>query len=119
MKLKVNSDERGELFEAFHFPNDGQVFCVKIAPNATRGNHFHCRKIEHFCVIDGDAMITLRSMGRKTRVPFMVSGNEPEVVKIKPRQAHNILAGDQGCTLLVWASEIFDENDSDTYKEVV
>lgn len=36
-QLEVKTDSRGSLVEAFKFPNDGQLFYIKINPNETRG----------------------------------------------------------------------------------
>lgn len=112
------TDERGELVEVFKFPNDGQVFCVKVPQGTVRGNHYHKRKTEHFCVISGEATISTRPVGVKPFNQFSVSGREPEVIVIQPNNVHNIEAVTD-CVLLVWVNELFDRNNPDTYSEVV
>lgn len=111
-------DERGELTELFKMPHDGQVFCVKMPQGAVRGNHYHKRKTEHFCVVSGEATISVRECGQKPFTQYSVSGREPEVITITPNNVHNIEAATD-CFLLVWVDEQFDPADPDTYPEAV
>lgn len=112
------TDERGELVEVFKFPHDGQVFCVRMPQGLVRGNHYHKRKTEHFCVISGEATISVRGRGQKQFDQYSVSGREPEVVTIALGNVHNIEAVTD-CVLLVWVDELFNANDPDTYAETV
>lgn len=112
--LKAKEDERGALVELFKLPNDGQVFLVAVNALMTRGNHYHKRKTEQFCVVAGQAIITLKK--GKDVGKFAVSGDDPHVIKIPPGYAHNIQTGEGGCLLMVWVNEKFDENNPDTYE---
>lgn len=114
--LEVKSDERGDLFEAFKFPNDGQVFVVNIRPFATRGNHYHTHKTERFLVVKGSADIKV--WFGKSEHEFTVSPQDPAVITIEPGWSHNITAGHNGCLLLVWVNEQFDPEDADTFPAV-
>ena len=60
-KLEIKSDPRGSLLEVFKSPEWGQVFYSTSKPGVTRGNHYHTRKLEKFCVIEGQAMIRMRN----------------------------------------------------------
>ena len=119
-KLKVKKDERGELFELFHLPNDGQVYCVFSEPGAIRANHYHKRKEEKFCVIYGEAKIRLRERTTNKIKEFLVSGGAPEIIAISPNSVHNIEnTGKNRMILIAWTSETFNPADPDTYKEEV
>ncbi len=114
-------DDRGDLLELFKIPNQGQVFLVNILPNKTRGNHYHTRKIEHFVVVAGTATVNLRNIeqeGFAARAELL-DGQFPRTIEINPKTVHNIVAGHDGCLLLVWCNEHFDEKDPDTYFEEV
>jgi len=118
-KLEVKSDKRGDLIEAYKFPHDGQVFYVVSAPNQTRGNHYHKRKIEHFLVISGDAEIHVRDRKTMDVMKVSASGSNPLVATIYPNNTHNITAGVNGCIFMVWCDEIFDPENPDTFREEV
>lgn len=107
-KLELKVDNRGGLVEAFKLPNDGQVFYVKINPGQTRGDHYHVRKTERFLVISGTAEMTINN------TTVSLDGDNPTLITVFPPNNHKIYSKD-GCTVLVWVDEIFNEKDSDTY----
>lgn len=118
--LEKHEDERGSLVEAFKIPNVGQVFYSTSKPGVIRGNHYHKRKIETFCVIEGEAKITLRNRDTNEIEEHKVSGDKPEHVVMKINWTHNIQnTGETEMKLLVWANEVFNPNDPDTYSEIV
>ncbi|PIR41805.1 MAG: hypothetical protein COV30_01260 [Candidatus Yanofskybacteria bacterium CG10_big_fil_rev_8_21_14_0_10_37_15] len=119
-KLKIHKDERGQLIEIFKIPNIGQVFYSTSKPGVVRGNHYHTRKIEYFCVIEGDAKISLRNRRTNELEEHVVSGKEPSIVKMKINWTHNIQnTGKTEMKLLVWTNEVFDPEDPDTFSEEV
>ena len=118
-KLEVKVDYRGKLVEAFKLPSDGLVFYLNIKPGEMRGNHFHLRKTEHFLVVGGSAVISVRDKESGTVVHTEVSETNPLVVHIHPNNTHNITAGKYGCICLIWCDEQFNEEDSDTYPEEI
>lgn len=118
--LKIREDERGELVEVFKVPGFGQVFFSISKPGVVRGNHYHKRKIEKFCVIEGEAEISLRNRQTEELKSYLVSGKKPQVVPIPVNHTHNIVnVGNSKMKLLVWSNEIFDPDDSDTFSEQV
>lgn len=118
--LKIRQDERGKLVEVFKVPEFGQVFFSVSKPGITRGNHYHKRKVEKFCVIEGEAEINLRNRKTGELKKYSVSGDKPQIVPIPVNHIHNIInTGDSEMKLLVWANEIFDPEDSDTFSEEV
>ena len=119
-KLEIKQDERGGLMEVFKFPNDGQVFYSTTKPGFIRGNHYHKRKIEKFCVIEGSALIRLRNRETNEIKEYSVSGGKPELVEMTLNWTHNIKnVGDGEMKLLVWVNEVFNINDHDTFAEEV
>ena len=110
MNLKINEDKRGKFMEVFHLLNDGQISYCTINPKETRGGHYHKRKKEIFCVLEGEAVIHLP--GKR----ILVNGNEPELVEILTGEVHSIQNfGLRDVKFLIWCSEIFNPKDDDTF----
>lgn len=116
---EVKKDRRGSLVEAFKFPNDGQVFYVIANPNESRGNHYHERKTEHFLVMYGSAVITVKNRDTNDMMRVEVSGYKPMEVTVAPNHTHSITATAEGAIFLVWCDEIFNKDDPDTYPEEI
>lgn len=119
-KPKIKRDERGFLAELFRIPGAGQLFFSTSKPGAVRGNHYHSRKIERFCVIEGKAKIRLRDRETGEIKEYFVSGDTPEIIDMPINWTHNITNIGYGeMKLLVWVNEVFDTEDPDTYREEV
>lgn len=119
-KLEIKSDNRGSLMEIFKIPSFGQVFYSVSKPGMIRGNHYHIRKKELFCVIEGRAKITLRNRETGQKEEYVVDGVEPELVEMKIGWTHNIEnIGNSEMKLLAWVNEIFNPKDPDTFYEEV
>lgn len=119
-KLEIKKDKRGRLVEIFKFPDMGQVFYSTSKPGIIRGNHYHKRKKEYFCVIEGRAKISLRNRRTNKLKRYTVSGNKPEVVEMWVGWTHNIKnIGKSEMKLIVWANEVFNPDDPDTFSEDV
>ncbi len=119
-KLEIKTDPRGSLIEIFKIPKVGQVFYSTTKPGIVRGNHYHTRKKEFFCVVEGKGKIMLRNRKTGEVEKYMVNGKKPEIVEMKTGWTHNIKnVGESEMKLLVWVNEIFDPKDSDTFFEEV
>lgn len=119
-KLEIKQDERGKLVEVFKMPGVGQIFYSTTNPGFVRGNHYHTRKIERFCVIEGKGFIRLRNRNTNEIKEYKVSGDNPEVVEMLIGWTHNIKnVGEGEMKLIIWANEVFDPNDPDTFAEEV
>lgn len=119
-KLEIKSDERGSFIEMFKVSGFGQVSYSTTKPGVIRGNHYHERKKEFFCVIDGEAKIRQRNRKTNEIEEIIVSGKSPELVEMKINWTHNIQnIGDTEIKLLIWISEVFDLNNPDTFYEEV
>ena len=65
--VKLNTDNRGWLFELIKSENFGQIFVSTTRKGVVRGNHYHDSKVEKFCVIQGAAVIRFRSIQTEVR----------------------------------------------------
>ncbi len=116
----LHTDERGALCEVIKISGGGQVFFSTTKPGVTRGNHYHTRKVEWFCVVKGEATIRLRRLGEEKITEFHVSGERPEFISIPVLHTHSIEnSGDTELLTMFWCNEIFDAADADTHFEKV
>jgi UDP-2-acetamido-2,6-beta-L-arabino-hexul-4-ose reductase len=117
---QVHQDDRGQLFEILRLAGGGQVFFSTTRPGVIRGNHFHTRKVEWFCVLRGEAVIRLRRVGHDQVREFRVSGDSPEFISIPAIHTHQIEnIGDDDLLTMFWCNEIFQPADPDTFYEQV
>lgn len=116
-KLEPKSDSRGTFIETYKLPNDGQVSTLVIRPDERRGEHYHLRKTETFVVMYGSAKMAVKDRETDNVMNVSLSGTNPMSVKVIPNHTHYIEATDEGCIVMIWCDEQFDENDPDTYKE--
>lgn len=120
VSLPVNQDQRGYLFEFFKAHSGGQAFSSLTKPGIVRGNHYHRRKVERFCVLAGEAEIKLRKIKTNEVRTYRVSGEKPVVVDMPVLYTHNIKnIGKSDLYTLFWTNEIFNAQDSDTFYEDV
>lgn len=118
--FKVNSDSRGSFFELSKALSKGQSSYSTTNSGITRGNHLHTRKIERFSVIKGKAKIQLRKYLTDEIISFELDGNSPSYVDMPIWYSHNITnIGDQELLTFFWINELYDQNDPDTYPEIV
>ncbi len=118
--LTLRTDERGSLFEVVKEEKGSQIFFSTTKPGIVRGNHYHTRKQEKFCVVKGEAIIRIRRIGTDKVIEHRVSGEKPVVVEMPIFYTHNIENVGTGelCTLF-WTNELYNPNDSDTFFEKV
>lgn len=117
---QVHSDDRGKLYEVLRIANAGQVFFSTTNPGVIRGNHFHTRKIEWFCVLQGEAAIRLRHVESSEVHEFLVSGDSPQFISIPVLYTHQIEnVGKEDLLTMFWCNEVFEPDDADTYFEKV
>lgn len=120
IQMELKSDARGSLFEAVKTHEHGQCFLSTTRPGFTRGNHFHIKKLERFCVVKGEATIRIRRLFSEDVVNFNVSGENPCAIDIPTLHTHNITnTGRDELITLFWSGEIFDPQNPDTFAEQV
>jgi UDP-2-acetamido-2,6-beta-L-arabino-hexul-4-ose reductase len=114
--VKLNTDNRGWLFELIKSEHFGQIFVSKTLPGITRGNHYHDTKLEKFCVIQGQGVIRFRQIDSDRILEYPVDDGAIKVVDIPPGYTHSIEntgGGEMIC--LFWANQIFAPERPDTY----
>jgi UDP-2-acetamido-2,6-beta-L-arabino-hexul-4-ose reductase len=119
--LVKRGDARGELFECVRsHGGGGHAFVSSTVPGATRGEHFHLRKVERFVVLRGRARVTLRRLLTDQVVTFVVDGESPVALDMPTLWAHNITnTGDDELVTLFWTNTVFDAAHPDTFAEQV
>jgi UDP-2-acetamido-2,6-beta-L-arabino-hexul-4-ose reductase len=114
------SDTRGYLFELVKSAHAGQIFISRTLPGITRGNHYHHAKVEKFCVVEGSALVTMRSLATRERVAIPVEGRECRIVDIPPGWVHAIRnVGTSDLVTVFWANEVFNRERPDTFASEV
>ena len=117
---EIHSDYRGELYEIIKLSQGGQVFFSITKSGVVRGNHYHTRKLETLCVLQGEAVIRLRRIGSKEVIEYNISADQPRYVEIPIFHTHSIEnVGSNELYTLFWSNELFNPDDSDTYYEEV
>ena len=120
------SDERGWLIEvlggkSLDFPHDfGQIHVSIAYPGKVRGNHYHTRKLEWFCVPQGKGLLLLKDLKTGKQKELLMGEDALRTVKITPGIIHAIKnIGDTDMILIVYANESFDADDPDTFYEKI
>lgn len=115
-ELKMNVDNRGSFTEFIKSPERGQVSINVSNPGITKGNHWHHTKNEKFLVVSGEGLIRFRKIDSNDIIEYRVSGTKSEVVDIPTGYTHSIInVGDTDLVTVMWANEIFDPENPDTY----
>lgn len=118
--LKMNVDNRGSFTEILKTLTEGQISVNISRPGITKGNHYHHTKNEKFIVVSGECEIRFRKIGAREIVTYLVNGNDMKVVDIPPGYTHSIKnVGSVNSVTIIWASELFDKDNPDTYFEEV
>ena len=115
-ELTEHKDNRGAFVEIIKTFDSGQFSISTSKPGITRGNHYHNTKNEKFLVIKGEAVIRFRHIYSDEVIEYPVSDKKLEVVDIPVGYTHNITnTGDSEMILVIWANELFDKENPDTY----
>jgi UDP-2-acetamido-2,6-beta-L-arabino-hexul-4-ose reductase len=114
--LKMNIDSRGSFTEFVKTIDRGQVSINVSKPGITKGNHWHHTKTEKFLVVSGNGVIRFRKIDETQVIEYFVSGDKLQVIDIPPGYTHNIQnTGDRDMVTVMWANELFDPDNPDTY----
>ena len=117
--LTMHCDNRGSFTEALHSAERGQVSVNVSKPGIAKGQHWHHTKHEKFLVVSGRGTINFRIADDPGApvITYKVSGEKLEVVRIPPGYTHNIVnVGDTDMVTLMWANEVFDPANPDTFR---
>ena len=120
-ELKTSNDDRGSFTELIKTLDHGQISVNVNKPGVTKGQHWHNGKWEIFIVVSGHGLIQERKIGSDEVIEFEVSSERIQAVQILPGYAHNIinLSDTEELVTVMWANEIFDPENPDTYCEPV
>ena len=120
-ELPKYEDSRGVFAEMLKTRDSGQFSFFTAHPGITRGGHYHHSKTEKFLVIRGQARFRFRHVVTGQFHELQTSGDAPVVVETVPGWSHDVTnVGDDEMIVLLWASEIFDRENPDTYaREIV
>ena len=117
--LTTHCDNRGSFTEALHSAERGQVSVNVSKPGIIKGQHWHHTKHEKFLVVSGKGEINFRLADNPAApvISYKVSGDKLEVVRIPPGYTHNIVnVGDTDMVTVMWANEVFDPENPDTFR---
>jgi UDP-2-acetamido-2,6-beta-L-arabino-hexul-4-ose reductase len=119
-QLPKYGDERGVFVEMLKTKDAGQFSFFTAYPGITRGGHYHHSKTEKFLVIKGNACFRFRHMFTGEFHELHTSGEQPEIVETVTGWTHDITnVGDDEMVVMLWANEIFDRENPDTYAKPV
>jgi len=114
--LDMITDDRGSFTEFIRTAEKGQISVNVIKPGITKGNHWHHTKSEKFMVVYGRGLIQFRKVDGGRVISYDVDGEKFKVVDIPPGYTHNIKnIGDTDMVTVMWANEIYDPDNTDTY----
>ncbi|MFY7994482.1 MAG: UDP-2-acetamido-2,6-beta-L-arabino-hexul-4-ose reductase [Bacteriovoracaceae bacterium] len=118
--LVKHEDPRGVFVEMLKTKDSGQFSFFTAHKGVTRGGHYHHTKTEKFLVIKGKARYCFRHMITDEKFEIISTGDEPVVVETIPGWTHDITnIGEEEMVVMLWANEIFDRENPDTYASKV
>ena len=113
--IPVYRDARGLFVEILKTLDSGQFSYFSALPGVTRGSHYHHTKTEKFLVVSGKARFRFRNIIDNECVEIFTSGDIPKIVETIPGWAHDITnVGENDMLAILWANEIYDQNNPDT-----
>lgn len=119
-ELDVKTDDRGWLTQFIKSEHFGQINISLTKPGVTRGIHWHNTKIEKFLVVSGHAEVRIRDYYSDEVSTYTIDSGKLQVLEMPAGRIHSIKnIGKEDMMLVIWAHEIFDPENPDTYyKEV-
>lgn len=115
-EVPKHGDPRGVFVEMLKTRDSGQFSYFTAYPGVTRGGHYHHSKTEKFLVIKGKARFCFRNIVSDEFYELCTTGEQPTIVETVPGWTHDITnIGDEEMIVMLWANEIFDRENPDTY----
>ncbi|MDN4496652.1 UDP-2-acetamido-2,6-beta-L-arabino-hexul-4-ose reductase [Pseudomonas mosselii] len=115
-ELPGYSDPRGTFVEMLKTRDSGQFAYFTAKPGVTRGGHYHHTKTEKFLVIRGSARFGFRHIQSGETYELYTDGGKPVIVETVPGWTHDVTnIGDDELIVMLWANEVFDRQNPDTY----
>jgi UDP-2-acetamido-2,6-beta-L-arabino-hexul-4-ose reductase len=117
---KINETIGSRFIELLKSEYFGQVSVNVIYPGVTKGNHWHQTKHEKYSVICGQALIRLRKKYSNEIIEIKIDSNSLEIIDIPPGVVHCIKnIGRDDLVTIMWANEIYNRDNPDTFSEDV
>ena len=115
------NDDRGRLSELIISKTPGQIFFSTTKPGVVRGNHFHTKRIERFCILKGKASVKMRKVGTDKIEEYKIKGTDNKIIDMPVYYTHNLEnIGDTELICCFWMNDILKEQTiDDTYFETV
>jgi UDP-2-acetamido-2,6-beta-L-arabino-hexul-4-ose reductase len=114
--VPMHSDPRGVFVEMLKTRDSGQFSYFTVHPGVTRGGHYHHSKTEKFLVIKGSARFRFRQMETGEEYALDTNGELATIVETVPGWTHDITnIGNDEMIVMLWANEIFDRENPDTF----
>lgn len=114
------SDSRGSFEELYKSKKWGQISENIAYKGITKGGHYHTYKKEIFMTVKGQCVIRQRNIKNDDMIINEVSGKDSTKVDIIPYYTHDITnVGESDSVTIMWISEIYSDETSDTYREPV
>jgi UDP-2-acetamido-2,6-beta-L-arabino-hexul-4-ose reductase len=115
-KIPSYSDNRGVFMEIFKTSNYGQVSFFTSLPGVVRGGHYHNTKVEKFLIVRGIATFRFKNIATKEVFETTISEKDCVVIETIPGWSHEVInVCDTDIIVILWASELFDRSNPDTY----
>lgn len=115
-EVPAHRDPRGMFVEMLKTPDAGQFSFFTAHAGVTRGGHYHHSKTEKFLVIKGQARFRFRHMQTGQTHELHTSGEQPQIVETVPGWTHDVTnVGPDEMVVMLWANEIFDLQQPDTF----
>ena len=113
--LEAHEDPRGSFCEFLKTKDSGQFSFFTAVPGISRGGHYHHTKSEKFLVVNGSAKFVFEHIVKNERFEIEVHSSDLRVVQSIPGWAHMIEnTGDENLVVMLWANEIFNQDQPDT-----
>lgn len=98
----------------------GQILVTTAHPNIIKGDHYHKRKTEWYCVLKGQMKLVLKDTKTEELKEFILSDKKLQTIKISPGISHGFKnIGDEMLYVLVYIDEPFNPKDPDTFVSIV
>lgn len=116
INFKKNNDKRGFFSELTRSKINGQMSYFTINPGYERGNHFHNSKVEKFFPLSGNGKIIYKNIISKKKIIYNFNSKDSTVYETIPGWSHKLTNNSKKIAIfLLWANEIFDNKNPDTY----
>ena len=116
VNFKKNIDKRGFFSELTRSKINGQMSYFTINPGYERGNHFHNSKVEKFFPLFGNGKIIYKNIISKKKITYNFNSKDTIIYEAIPGWSHKLINNTKKVAIfLLWANEIFDNKNPDTY----